>query len=53
MPVGGQLRTDRTTGKHANHKITNAALGLPVFARSHWRMKHLKARAIGARMGRR
>jgi hypothetical protein len=29
MPVGGQLRTDRTTGKHADHKITNAALGPP------------------------
>ena len=28
MPVGGQLRTDQTTGLHADHNITNAALEL-------------------------
>jgi hypothetical protein len=34
MPVGGQLRTDRTTGKHADHNITNAALAGASFRRA-------------------
>jgi hypothetical protein len=53
MPVGGQLRTDRTTGKHADHKITNAALGLPRLRPFSLANETPEARAIGARMGRR
>jgi hypothetical protein len=53
MPVGGQLRTDRTTGKHADHKITNLALGLPRLRPFSLANETPEARAIGARMGRR
>jgi hypothetical protein len=48
MPVGGQLRTDRTTGKHADHKITNAALGLPRLRPFSLANETPEARAIGA-----
>jgi hypothetical protein len=56
MPVGGQLRTDRTTGKQADHKITNVTLGLrrlrPFLLANEMANETPEVRAIGARMGR-